>query len=264
MWFSKTKSDPKPTILIIGFGFVGKVICASLSGAGYKVETLDRFDPLTDRMKEAESIIICVDTPTVNGKCDDSNVHEALAFIKENYYPGIPVMLKSTVTPDLVDAYPYNVTVSPEFLRESHAEEDFANQKFMFLGADHGKCEYWIGIFKYLKIEFHKVDSQTAAIVKYIHNTWLATKVAYFHELLLAANDGAFDYNAFHRAIDIIKISDPAVGKTHMDSPGLGNPLGFGGKCLPKDIEAFATVTDSEILKAVIKTNERLRNEQIR
>ena len=43
--------------------------------------------------------------------------------------------------------------------------------------------------------------------------------------------------------------------------PGPDGSRGFGGKCLPKDIRAFSTVYDSELLDSIISYNDSLRND---
>jgi UDP-glucose 6-dehydrogenase len=50
------------------------------------------------------------------------------------------------------------------------------------------------------------------------------------------------------------------IGPSHMMAPNDDGGLGFGGHCFPKDTEAFLDFTNSEILKQVIDTNNKLKN----
>ena len=43
--------------------------------------------------------------------------------------------------------------------------------------------------------------------------------------------------------------------------PGPDGNKGFGGKCLPKDIMGFSTIHNNEVLNAIIRYNETLRDD---
>ena len=53
----------------------------------------------------------------------------------------------------------------------------------MVLGGKEMDCYFWSQVFSYLGVKFMQTDRNTASMVKYMHNTWLATKVAFFHEI---------------------------------------------------------------------------------
>ena len=91
-------------------------------------------------------------------------------------------------------------------------------------------------------------------MVKYVHNSWLATKVAFFHELMNNIGD---KYNHTDM-IDILGKFEN-IGPSHMSAPNDDGGLGFGGHCFPKDTEAFLDFTDSEILRKVIEVNNKLK-----
>ena len=78
-----------------------------------------------------DGIVICVPTPSKeNGSCDDKHIREVLELCDYR----TKVLLKSTVTPDLLSSYTPNVVYNPEFLREATAEEDFNNQEHWIFG----------------------------------------------------------------------------------------------------------------------------------
>jgi UDPglucose 6-dehydrogenase len=167
----------------------------------------------------------------------------------------VPVLLKCTVPPDMLATYSSNVTYNPEFLRAKTAEEDFKNQKHFILGGTTRGCYFWEQKFGYLEnVEFINTDRTTASMVKYLHNSWLATKVAFFHEIMRNVGD---KYN--HKEMIDILGKFENIGPSHMMAPNDDGGLGFGGHCFPKDTEAFLDFTGSEILRKVIEVNNNLK-----
>jgi UDP-glucose 6-dehydrogenase len=86
--------------ILAGYGFVGKAIKSALKDK----HTVEVVDPqfTTNEIKfhyDADGVIICVSTPSdENGNCDISNVLDVLSQVPVH----IPVLIKSTISPDLV------------------------------------------------------------------------------------------------------------------------------------------------------------------
>ena len=119
------------TMLVVGCGHIGETMAKALEEFGYAVV---RVDPKHNDNKISDyidmddlGVVVAVPTPTVDGLCDDSIVREVLEELGDT-----PVLLKSTVLPDIVESYADNVVYSPEFLRT--AEKDFDNQEVCILG----------------------------------------------------------------------------------------------------------------------------------
>lgn len=235
-------------ILVIGCGFVGETVAKSLEKNGHTVGRVDpKLGTTISTFSNFESAIVCLPSPTVNGKCDDALIRSVIDQLND-----VPVLLKSTITPDLIASYPDNVSYYPEFLRAASAQEDFDNQHIVILGGEHSQLFYWKHIFSYLNAEVIETDRHTASMVKYMHNVWLAMKVAFFHEIFYLLPE----CNFFSMASILAKF--PNIGPTHMFAPNDTNTLGFGGHCFPKDTEAFQSFSNSEILKKVIEVNNML------
>ena len=240
-------------ILVVGCGLVGETIAKSLEEEGHTVVRIDpkyNNNKISDYLDVALSAVVAVPTPTVDGVCDDSMIQEVLEELGD-----MPVLLKCTVPPNMLETYPENVTYNPEFLRAKTAEEDFKNQKHFILGGTTENCGIWKHLFSYMNVKFIETDRATASMVKYVYNCWLATKVAFFHEVMNNVGD---KYN--HKEMINILGKFENIGPSHMSAPNDDGGLGFGGHCFPKDIEAFLNFTKSEILKQVIDTNNKLKD----
>jgi len=80
-----------------------------------------------------------------------------------------------------------------------------------------------------------KTGSKTAEMVKYMTNTFLATKVSFANEMYNICSRLDIDYDK------VVEYStyDERLGKSHWAVPGPDGKMGFGGSCFPKDINAL-------------------------
>jgi len=258
-------------IAVFGCGFVGGTVADFLEQRErerlWKVD-VTRIDPKLypendpmDAIVKADGIIICVPTPSKeDGSCDDRHIREVLNLCSHRER----ILLKSTVTPDLLSSYTPNVVYNPEFLREASAKEDFENQNIQIFGHHDDVYDdacWWADLFneihtKPIATEF--TNRETASMIKYVHNAWLATKVAWFHEL----------YNKIQPEVNYGTLSSvlgkfPTIGSTHMLVPNSKGTLGYSGSCFPKDCLALTNSVDHSILKYVVKVNETLLTKEV-
>lgn len=240
-------------LLSVGYGFVGSAVGDHIKDHIKEHVVIDpKFtDNKIQDHADADAAIVCLPTPTIDGVCDDSLVRQTVTELL-NCNPDMKILLKSTLTPEQLETYPQNVTYNPEFLRAATAREDYANQKFMIIGGF--DRPFWHRVFLYFDgLEIVRTDRNTACMVKYFHNTWLAMKVAYFHEIFDRMGN-KYDHD---ETIEILAKFEN-MGPSHMAAPNSEGNLGYSGYCFPKDTEAFYDYTGSEILKKVIEVNERL------
>jgi len=137
-------------IIIVGYGFVGKAVANAFKD---KHEIVIQDPQYTDYKLmdhlDADGIIICVPTPTTDrGICDAS----IIADILDSVPIYMPVLIKSTVTPAIVqgfdEIYPnHSICYSPEFLRAKTANEDFLNQKYVVIGGEDPEY-FWQELFQ--------------------------------------------------------------------------------------------------------------------
>ncbi len=259
-------------VSIIGYGFVGKALCNAL------VENVEvqKIDPLlntsTDDIKEfsPDIIFICVPTPmNQNGTQDISILIDIIKSINTFSLDSL-VVIKSTILPShvskiesMLNSFVYN----PEFLREKHADDDFINSKMIIFGGKESPArklsDFYTNSLNCKNNNYVFTDPLSASFVKYIINSFLATKVTFFNEFyeLFKSSEAKEDWS---RLTEIISIDD-RIGKSHMDVPGHDGRHGFGGACLPKDSKAIVKYAeemkvDLKVLKEVIKTNNKIRS----
>lgn len=239
---------------IVGYGYVGKCIHNSLNTNTNNI--LRIVDPKYPQSvmkrifkRKAEAAIICIPTP-------DNNYNELIELA--NSYK-CPVLIKSTVLPSIFQHLNDNVSHSPEFLRQDHAYNDFNDAKQMII-SDNG-FDFWKDVFLYRgndlagdPLQFIKTDCKTAAMVKYMYNSWLAMKVLYFHEIN-ALKKGWYN----HEDMCDILGQMTNIGPSHM-KPRENGEIGYDGACFPKDVETFAEWTNSEVLKEVNRINKSFRS----
>ena len=108
-----------------------------------------------------------------------------------------------------------------------------------------------------------ETDSITSELVKYMNNTFFATKVSIMNEFRLISDKIGADWN---KALDGFA-SDGRIGDSHLNVPGHDGQLGYGGKCFPKDVNALILYAkkleiDINTIKGGWETNLKVRKER--
>lgn len=226
-----------------------------------------------EAVEHGDLIFIAVGTPeTPDGSADMTYVHSAVDEIADYMQSYKLVVDKSTVPVGTARALrermaarlrtmgkeiPFDVASNPEFLREGRAVGDFNNPDRIVLGVASERAEQ-------LLRELYKVFSrsnkpvvvttpETAEMIKYASNAFLATKITFINEIAnLCEQVGA---NALEVAA--------AMGKDGRISPKFLHPgPGYGGSCFPKDTKALADTgvkygAPLTVVESVIRANER-------
>ena len=257
------------TIGVVGQGYVGSAISTHFKSF-FKIITFDKYlisksseNSLKELSKKSDIIFVCVPTPMQNdGKCDISIVEKVINEINKNTKNKI-IVIKSTIPPGTTDNFKSLFTnnaiiFNPEFLTEANFLEDFKNQKKVILGgnAKHIDLIAKIYLTAFPEIKIIKSDSTEAEMVKYFINCFLATKVSFANEMKYICDNLNLDYNQIMK----MAISDHRLGASHWKVPGPDGDLGFGGHCLPKDLNAILSHFETlGLLKEVKKVNDKIR-----
>lgn len=259
------------SIGIIGQGFVGNAIYQKFSKY-FKVSTYDLNADLCNSTEQQaldnEVVFICLPTPmNTDGTCHIDIVEHAIRRVAEFGIAKI-VVIKSTVTPGttarLNSLYPnLHIVFNPEFLTEINAVEDFNNQNRIILGGPRPATTRLKTLYRKAFPQAHivKTGPTHAEMVKYVTNTFLATKVAYANEIYEICEGLKLDYD---KVIEYATF-DKRLGKSHWAVPGPDGDFGFGGHCFPKDLRALITLSENLdihplLLLSVEDKNEKVRN----
>ena len=266
---------------IIGHGFVGSAISEGLKNY-YEVLTYD-----IDKSKcnsshynvcnQTDIIFVCIPTPMrKSGECDTRLLESVISEIEAECSQravkksGPVLVIKSTVPPGTTKRINKNcmldVCFSPEFLTEANSFDDFKNQTRIIIGGNPDiKCKDAKAVKTMFRKPFPKIPivvtkSETAEMVKYFINCFLATKVSFANEVYQICEETDLD---FSKVVEYA-LYDERIGKSHLSVPGPDGSFGFGGHCFPKDLNAVMFIAkssgiDPKILRAVWEKNNEVR-----
>ncbi len=155
--------------------------------------------------------------------------------------------------------FDFDIVSNPEFLREGSAVYDFTHPDKIVIGTTSPKA---LKIMQEIYRPLYLIDTpfvitnpETAELIKYACNAFLATKITFINEIANLCDKVGADVHQIAKA----------MGLDGRISPKFLHPgPGYGGSCFPKDTEAlyhFAFTCDYEfkLLKGVISANKRQR-----
>src|SRR3989338_5016842 len=220
---------------------------------------------------EADVVFIAVGTPsTTTGDEDLSTVLDVAEKIGKNLKGYTVVATKSTVPAGtnkkvqriLAESKPKGAEVSyasvPEFLREGSAISDTVNPDRIVIGASDSRAQkLLIKLHEPIKAPVILTNFETAELIKYAANSFLALKISYSNAIAkLSELLGA----------DALKVlegigNDKRIGNLFL-SPGPG----YGGSCFPKDVRALISIAKDHdyafsLLEEVENINHQARRD---
>jgi UDPglucose 6-dehydrogenase len=176
----------------------------------------------------------------------------------------VPIGTNAAVRATLAAAAPpgvsFDVVSNPEFLREGAAITDFMRPDRVVIGAESDAAAAIVReIYRPLYlIESPMVvtDLQTAEMIKYASNAFLAVKISFINEVANLCEEVGADVHVVAKAMGL----DKRIGSKFLH-PGPG----FGGSCFPKDTKALAAMgaargTPLRVVEAAIEANTRQRH----
>ena len=274
---SGPRAETRRSIAVVGAGYVGLVSAVGLARMGHSIELVES-DParlvqlrngevpfsepgvqeaLTMALAAgdltildgiagatADIVLICVGTPIDDhGHADVSAVETVLAEVGGLAHRPITVIRSTTPVGTcerlLRDGHvvdPSRLFSVPEFLAQGSALADFATPHRVVIGcapsADRAAQESLVDLFGFFGSPVRLVSLEEAELVKNGANAFLALKISFANELAGLAERSGADIGPVLEAIGL----DPRIGSTYMRPS-----FGFGGSCLPKELQTIAT-----------------------
>ncbi len=225
-------------------------------------------------VRESLVIFIAVGTPSKeDGSADLRYVEEVARTVARNLNGYKVIVTKSTVPVgtgrriqsiihDENGSGPqgvFDVASNPEFLREGSAIEDFLRPNRIVIGADSPQA---VAILQDLyrplyliEVPFVITTIETAELIKYASNSFLATKVTFMNEMANLCEALGADIHVVAKGMGL----DQRIGSKFLH-PGPG----YGGSCFPKDTCALVNIARehgcrARVVETVIEVNEQQR-----
>jgi len=286
-------------IAIFGSGIVGESIGKGMKELGnsvvfYDIDRSRVHDLITagiNATSNLDSVIpksdfsfICVPTPNRNMSIDLTHVKEAVASITGRLRRATKyhvLVIKSTVTPSSTETtiipiirkslgegfeMRIGLCVNPEFLTELHGSwtngpsfaKSWCNQERIVVGELNKRSgDALQSLYKPMKVPIIRTDIKTAEMIKYASNCALASRISYWNEIYYICRILGIDSRIVAEVVGM----DSRIGKY-----GTIHGKAFGGRCLPKDLQAFIDFCEGigyepKLLKAVDEMNERIKSD---
>ncbi len=238
------------TVGIIGCGFVGGALKTWLEENNPEVKVVVSDPPkgMNDDVSGADVYFVQIHVPTEEDGTQDLTLLRSLIA----GLPDRPVFVRTTILPGTSEKLSretgHRVYFMPEFLTQRTHLEDFRRQPMVFTG----EIDLLSRIFKGKR--FCRMTSLEAEITKYAHNVFGAYKVTYFN----AVRDYCLRMGADFANVHTGCLLSGYINETHTQVPGPDGKLGYGGKCFPKDVNAFAKLTEGSPLGDLLAPLHRL------
>ena len=166
----------------------------------------------------------------------------------------------SQSVPQTVSREVPRVVSCPEFLREGSAVHDFFHPDRIVVGAEREEDARDVaGLFEPVPAPRVLTDLESAEMIKYASNAFLATKISFINEIAAICERTGADVKEVARGMGL----DTRIGEKFLHAG-----LGYGGSCFPKDTLALIAQAadrgyDFRILQAVTGVNAGLRGRAV-
>ena len=234
---------------IIGYGFVGQATHKGLLNYQSVVKHDVKYNTDVSTLKDCSIVFCCLPTDDF----DDIQIllHELSCLKKVN--PLVSIILRSTVPIGscklIEDTIRSPIIYIPEFLRERFWEDDCLNRPII-IGNNSAKLPDFLE-----SMENRKCSLEEAEILKMFSNNFAVLRIAYANIFYEVCENKSADYKLVKDLYHTV-----ANDQTYLDIPGPDNKRGFGGKCLPKDLDFLIETLENMNIDSEIFNNIRNQN----
>jgi UDPglucose 6-dehydrogenase len=291
-------------IAMIGSGYVGLVTGACFAELGHKVICVDNdvvkigalkklkipiYEPgleelvkknhkrgrlsfttdIAQAVGHSTVIFIAVGTPPKeNGEADLTGIEHVARTIAKSMTSYHLVVEKSTVPVETGNwvkrtielshkkGVSFDVASNPEFLREGSAIKDFMHPDRIVIGVESHRAEEILReLYRNIQAPLIVTDIKSAELIKHASNSFLAMKVSFINAVARVCECAGADIERVAEGLGM----DRRIGRSFLDAG-----IGFGGFCLPKDVDAFIMIAkklgyDFGLLREVKQVNDDQR-----
>ena len=251
---------------------ISPIFEAGLSELLFEVISSGHLSVTGDNLEAASNsdlVFICLPTPQdIDGSANTDVVFEVINSISLALTSRSILITKSTMPigsvkkiQNLVRETGATVAANPEFLREGTAVQDTLHPERVVIGCDDRNSANRIAeLYVSLNSQVFITDPQSAELIKYASNAFLATKVTFINSVARLCDAVGADIESVSQALG----SDSRIGNKFL-TPGPG----WGGSCFPKDTSALLHLSAEnghsfKLLDAVISGNLEHKLEIVR
>jgi len=228
---------------------------------------------MQDAVDSSLVIFIAVGTPPRGDGSADMRYVEAVAeeiaqnirgykvIVTKSTVPvGTGARLRKIISRTLKEQMDFDIVSNPEFLREGSAIEDFMRPNRVIIGASSQQA---VAIMKDLYGPLYLIETpfvitniETAELIKYAANSFLAVKISFINEMANLCDRVGADVHMVAKGMGL----DHRIGSKFLH-PGPG----YGGSCFPKDTRALLTIAKNHnaevgVVRAAVEANERQKH----
>ncbi|NGX47610.1 MAG: UDP-glucose 6-dehydrogenase TuaD [Chlamydiae bacterium] len=221
-------------------------------------------------LHNAELCFLALPTPShPDGSCDYSYVFKATAELAKHITDYLIIINKSTIPvgttgkvreiiEDVLDQrgidIPFDVVSNPEFLQEGTAIHNCMNPDRIILGLDSQRAQKVLQqLYAPFKDQIQIMDIPSAELSKYAANAMLAMRLSFMNHLAGLCEKVGGNIEQVRQALG----ADPRIGHRYLQAG-----IGFGGSCLPKDVDALCAIAKDhghspDFFRMILEVNEQ-------
>ncbi len=240
-----------------------------LVGHNLEARRLSFHSDYAEGLETSEFVFVCVDTPIgPRGKPQMDRVEAAVSAVIRHVQQSVTIIIKSTVpvgtgiwvkrqvAQGSATGSPIDIVSCPEFLSEGSAIQNFMRPDRIVLGClQEAAAQKVAQLFRALNAEILTTDLETAEMIKYASNAYLATRISFVNHVARICEHIGVDIDDVTRGMSL----DHRIGPDFLKAG-----IGFGGSCFPKDLKALKYLAeqlraDASLLRATLHLNRQAR-----